>query len=115
MGLAGEKIMKIGEFVEWYMEAAGIKEGWRSALEEWISSLEGVVILFHKIFASLWNWVSDLEDAMVEESDAEGDVDPDSSSSSLDVELVENLVAIPVPAPSVIHSFISSWYAFSIH
>ena len=48
MGLAGEKIMKIREFVEWYMEAAEIEESWRSALEEWVSSLEGVVNLFHK-------------------------------------------------------------------
>ena len=43
---------------------------------------------------------------MVEESDAEGDVDPDSPSSSSHVELVENLVAIPVPAPSDIHMLV---------
>ena len=43
----------------------------------------------------------------MEESDADAEVNPDSSSSSsTDVEPVENLVAILVPAPSIIHMFV---------
>ena len=43
----------------------------------------------------------------MEDLDIKGNVDPESSSSSsTDMELVENIVVIPVPAPSVVHTLI---------
>jgi hypothetical protein len=41
----------------------------------------------------------------MEESDAEGDV-VELSEFSTDMDLVENMVAIPVPAPSVVHALV---------
>ena len=46
--------------------------------------------------------LNEVEDAMVEDSDAE--VEAAASSSSSDFGPVENMVAIPVPGPSVIHT-----------
>ena len=53
---------------------------------------------------SLQGQVAELEDAMIEDSDR---VDEEVvSSSSSDLDPVENMVAIPIPGPSVIHMLV---------
>jgi hypothetical protein len=49
--------------------------------------------------------VSELEDAVMEESDKDGEEEVVSLSLS-DMELVEDMVAIPVPGLSVIHTLV---------
>jgi hypothetical protein len=53
---------------------------------------------------SLQSRVSEVEDAVMDESKDDGGEVVSSSSSDLDP--VENLVAIPVPAPSIIHTLV---------
>jgi hypothetical protein len=94
--LVGEKIeAKFGEFSNEFLEVMGIEDTCWSALEERVTALEGIVALFTGLLSSVQQCVRELEDAMLEESDAEEDVDP-----------VENIVAILVPAPSVIHMLV---------
>jgi hypothetical protein len=94
VGLVGEKFeVKFGEFSDQFLEAMEIEDGHQVALEERVSSLEGIAALLSTLLTSVQTHVQELEDAVMEELDAKGDVDPDtSSSSSTDVELVENLV-----------------------
>jgi hypothetical protein len=54
---------------------------------------------------SLQGRISELEDAVMEELD-DGVQDEVVSSSSSDLDPVENMVAIPVPAPSVVHTLV---------
>lgn len=108
VGLVGEKFeVKLGEFSDQFLGTMEIEDGRQVALEERVSSLEGIAALLSTLLTSVQTYVQELEDAVMEELDATGDVDPDSfSSSSTDVELVENLVVIPAPAPSVIHTLV---------
>jgi hypothetical protein len=54
---------------------------------------------------TLQNRVGEIEDAVMEESEGSGPEVVSSSSSDLDP--IENMVAIPVPAPSVIHTLVA--------
>ena len=54
------------------------------------------------LMSSFSDCLMEVEDAIMEESNAEGEAA--ASSSSLDFGPVENMVAIPVPGPSVIHT-----------
>jgi hypothetical protein len=53
------------------------------------------------LVTSLQSHVGKLEDTVMEESDAEGEV-VGSSDSSSNLDPVENMVAIPVPAPGIV-------------
>jgi hypothetical protein len=74
-----------------------------TSLEEKLENTMGMVALLSGLVHSNWDCVNNLEDVVMEESDDNAEGEMASSSSSTDVELVENMVAIPVPAPSVIH------------
>jgi hypothetical protein len=111
--LVGQKIdAKMGEFSSDLMEALEIEENRRKALEEKVALLEEKLVnsLNHmadlvSLVLSIQSRVAEVEDAVMEESE-EGDGGEVLSSSSSDLDPVENLVAIPVPAPSVIHTLV---------
>jgi hypothetical protein len=98
-----------GERVE---EAVASEEARRVALEGKVAFLE------EKLTDSLLRWsdlvnlvltlqnrVGEIEDAMMEESEGSGPEVVSSSSSDLDP--IENMVAIPVPAPSIVHTLVA--------
>jgi hypothetical protein len=113
VGLVREKIdTKMGEFSSDLMEALEIEESRRKDLEAKVASLEEKLVnsLNHtadlvRLVVSVQSRVSELEDAVMEESEEGGEEVVSSSSSDLDP--VENMVAIPVPAPSVIHTLVA--------
>jgi hypothetical protein len=110
--LVGQKIdVKMGEFSRDLMEAVEIEENQWKDLEVKVAFLEEKLVnsLNHtadlvRLVVSVQSRVSELEDAVMEES-KEGSQEVVSSSSS-DLDPVENLVAIPVPAPSIIHMLV---------
>jgi hypothetical protein len=112
VGLVGEKIdVKMGEFSSDLMEALEIEENKRKDLEAKVAFLEEKLVnsLTHTIslvtlILSVQARVAEVEDAVMEES--EDDAEVVSSSSSSDLGPVENMVAIPVPAPSVVHTLV---------
>jgi hypothetical protein len=112
VGLVGEKIdSRFSEFSEEYMEAVVTEEAWRVALEAKVTFLEEKLTdsLLRtadlvNLVLSVQSRVAEVEDAMMEESEEDGQEVVSSSSSDLDP--VENMVAIPVPAPSVIHTLV---------
>jgi hypothetical protein len=112
VGLVREKIdARMGEFSSNLMEALEIEENRRKDLEAKVTFLEEKLVnsLNHtadlvRLVVSVQSRVSELEDAVMEESDEGGQEVVSSSSSDLDP--VENMVAIPVPAPSVIHTLV---------
>jgi chromosome segregation ATPase len=114
--LVREKIeAKFREFSEEFMGAIEIEEAHKVALEAKVSSLEenlehtlSHVTNLAALVLSIQAQVGDLEDSIMEDSndDAEGEVLESSSASSTDVEPVENMVVIPVLAPSVVHTLI---------
>jgi hypothetical protein len=112
VGLVGEKIdAKMGEFSSDLMEALENEENRRKDLEAKVAFLEEKLVnslnhtadLVHLV-VSVQSRVSELEDAVMGESEEGGEEVVSSSSSDLDP--VENMVAIPVPAPSVIHTLV---------
>jgi hypothetical protein len=99
----------VGERIE---EAVASEEARRVALEEKVAFLEekltdSLLRLSDlvNLVLTLQNRVGEIEDAVMEES--EGDGQEVVSSSSSDLDPVENMVAIPVPAPSVIHRLVA--------
>jgi hypothetical protein len=112
VGLVGEKIdAKMGEFSSNLIEALEIEENRRKDLEAKVAFLEEKPInsLNHtadlvRLVVSVQSRVLELEDAVMEESE---EVDQEVvSSSSSDLDPVENMVAILVPAPSIIHTLV---------
>jgi hypothetical protein len=110
VALVGEKIeARVGEMTSDWLEAMEIEENQRKALEGKIAFLEEKVVNFLTyqqdtvaLVLSLQGRVVEVEDAMIEDSDR---VDEEVlSSSSSDLDPVENMVAIPVPGPSIIHT-----------
>ena len=107
-----EKInSKIGEITADWVEAMEIEEARRKDLEEKVAFLEEKITncLLHQadtvnLVLALQGRLSQVEDVMMEESEDEAEVPSPSSSSDLDP--VENMVAIPVPAPSVVHTLV---------
>jgi hypothetical protein len=73
--------------------------------ENRLETMNTANVLLDHLITSLQSCVSEVEDTVMEESDAEGEVvDSSDSSLSTDVEPVENMVAIPVPTPgTVVH------------
>jgi hypothetical protein len=112
VGLIGQKIdSKFGEFSCDFMEVMEIEENWRKDLEAKVAFLEEKLMdsFLHmsdltNLVVYLQSRVSEVEDAIMEESEDDGGEVASSSSSDLDP--VENLVAIPVPGPSVIHTLV---------
>jgi hypothetical protein len=111
MALVGEKICAgmeelKAEFLE-ALELEGRRYGVLASDMELVKSRlvtaqENNVLLVSRL-SSFQAELTDLEDAMMEESeDAEGEP----SDSSSDLEPVENIVAIPVPGPSMIHALV---------
>jgi hypothetical protein len=113
VGLVGQKIdVKFGKFSGDFMEMMEIEETWRKDLEAKVVFLEEKLTnsLLHmsdltNLVISLQSRVSEVEDAMMEESEGDNGREVVSSSSS-DTDPVENLVAIPVPGPSVVHTLV---------
>jgi hypothetical protein len=112
VGLVGQKIdAKFGEFSSDFMEAMEIEETQRKDLEAKVAfpeekltdSLLRMSDLTNLVL-SIQSRVAEVEDAVMEESEGSGAEVVSSSSSDLDP--VENMVAIPVPAPSVIHTLV---------
>jgi hypothetical protein len=112
VGLVGEKIeAKFSDFSDQFMEAVEAEEARRVALEEKVAFLEEKLTdsllrsadLVNLVLA-LQGRVSEVEDAVMEESEGGEEV---VSSSSSDLDPVENMVAIPVPGPSVVHTLVA--------
>jgi hypothetical protein len=109
--LVGQKIdVKMGEFSSDLMEAMEIEENRRKDLEVKVSGLEERLehTLTHvanlaTLILSVQSRVAEVEDAVMSDTDEDGEV---ASSSSSDLDPVENMVAIPVLAPSVIHMLV---------
>ena len=102
---------KIREITADWVEALEIEEAWQKDLEEKVAFLEEKITncLLHQadmvnLVLALQGHLSEVEDAVMEESEEEGAEVLSSSSSDLDP--VENMVAIPVLAPSVIHTLV---------
>jgi hypothetical protein len=111
--LVGQKVdRKLGEFCTDHMEAVEIEENWRKELEMKVAALEQRLehMLTHtanlaSLLLSVQSRVSEVEDVVmvVSEDDAKGEV---LSSSSSDLDPVENMVVILVPGPSVVHTLV---------
>ena len=112
VSLVEEKIdAKISEITSDWVEALEIKENRRKDFEGKVAFLEEKITncLLHQsdtvnLVLSLQGRISEVEDSGMEEPEEE-DAEVVSSSSS-DLDPVENMVAIPVPAPSVIHTLV---------
>jgi predicted nucleic acid-binding Zn-ribbon protein len=112
VALVGERIdAKIGEITSDWVETLEIEENRRKDLEGKIAFLEEKVANFLNyqsdtvaLVLSLQSRISEVEDAVVDES--EGAPEEVASSSSSDLDPVENMVAIPVLAPSVVHTLV---------
>jgi hypothetical protein len=111
VSLVGDKIdAKIGEITSDWVEALEIEEVWRKDLEK-VTFLEEKITncLRHQadmvnLVLTLQGCILEVEDAMIEESE-EGEAEVLSSSSS-DLDPVENMVAIPILALSVVHTLV---------
>jgi hypothetical protein len=93
-------------------EAMASEEARRVALEEKVAFLEekltdSLLRLSDlvNLVLTLQNRVGEIEDAVMEESEGSGPEVVSSSSSDLDP--IENMVAIPVPAPSIVHTLVA--------
>jgi hypothetical protein len=102
----------VGLFGERMMEAVASEEARRVALEEKVAFLEEKLtdLLLRSadlvnLVLTLQNRVGEIEDAVMEE--VEGDGQEVVSSSSSDLDPIENMVAIPVPAPSIVHTLVA--------
>ena len=101
---------KIGEITADWMEALEIEEARRKDLEK-VAFLEEKITncLLHQadtvnLVLTLQGHLTQVEDVVMEES--KEDVEVPSSSSSSDLDPVENMVAIPIPALSVIRTLV---------
>jgi hypothetical protein len=102
----------VGLFGERMEEVVASETAQRVALEEKVAFLEEKLTNsllrssdLVNLVLTLQNRVGEIEDAVMEES--EGDGQEVVSSSSSDLDPIENMVAIPVPAPSVIHTLVA--------
>ena len=104
---------KFGEFANLYMEAMKAKDAHLLGLLVKVASLEDKLevpnstnVLLASLVLALQNWVGELEDMMLVDLEEEESGPSVLSSLLTDVDLVENMVVIPVPASSVIHTLI---------
>jgi hypothetical protein len=109
--LIGQKIdAKMGEISGDFLEAMEIEKTCHKALEAKVMSLEEKIEVFQGLVAlqngstiSLQVWIKELEDMVMEGSDEDAEGDTAVSTSSSDLDPVENMVAIPIPTPSIVH------------
>jgi hypothetical protein len=109
--LVGQKInARMSEFSDQHLEVMEIEEERRSALEEKVAGPEqkpeiaiGHVANMASLLLSVQSRVVEVEDAVMEETE---DLEEVLSSSSSDLDPVENMVAIPIPVPSVVHTLV---------
>jgi hypothetical protein len=102
----------VGLFGERLEEVVASETAWRVALEEKVAFLEEKLTdsLLRSsdlvnLVLTLQNRVGEIEDDVMEESEGSG---PEVVSSSLsDLDPIENMVAIPVPAPSIVHMLVA--------
>ena len=94
------------------MEALEIEEARRKDLEEKVAFLEEKITncLLHQVdtvnlVLALQGHLTQVEDVVMEESEEE-DAEVPSSPSSSDLDPVENMVAIPILALSVVHTLV---------
>ena len=85
-----------------HTEAMAAEEVKRTALEARVEMLEERLRDTVVLLQSFSNHLNEVEGAMVEDPDTKGEAA--ASSSSLDFGPTENMVAIPVPGPLVIHT-----------
>jgi hypothetical protein len=102
---------KMGEFSSDLMEALEIEENQGKDLEAKVATLEEKLehTLAHtanlaSLLLSVQSRVSEVEDAVKADTDEDGE--EVLSSSSSDQDPVENMVAIPVPAPSILYTLV---------
>jgi hypothetical protein len=109
VGLVGDKIEKeVGKIATEFAEAMEVEEEWRATSESKVVSLEArleealeAISSLTTLVVSLQSRVGELEDAVMEEaSDADGEGTA-VSTSSLEFDPVENMVAIPIPPPVI--------------
>jgi hypothetical protein len=113
VGLVGEKIeARFSEFSNQFMEAVEAEEARRVALEAKVAFLKEKLTDSLLCSSDIVNLVlalqarlSEVEDAVMEESEESGGEVASSSSSDLDP--VENMVAILILGPSVIHTLVA--------
>ena len=107
MDLVGQKIdAKFGEFSADFLELMEIEENWRKDLEVKVATLEERLRDTIILLSSLNNQVMELEDSVMEDRESDTVGEEVGSSSSSEFGLMENMVAIPVPAPSMVHTLI---------
>jgi chromosome segregation ATPase len=112
VALVGEKIeARVREMTSDWLEAMAVEERRRKDLEGKVAFLEEKVTncLTHQrdtvaLVLSLQNRIWELEEAVM--ADSEGSREEVVSSSSSDLDPIENMVAIPVLAPSIIHTLV---------
>jgi chromosome segregation ATPase len=112
VALVGEKIeARVGEMTSDWLEAMEVEERRRKDLEAKVAFLEEKILncLNYQqdtvaLTLSLQGRIMELEDAVMEESDTVAE--EVASSSSSDLNPVENVVAIPIPALSVIRTLV---------
>jgi hypothetical protein len=105
----GEKIQsgmedlssKFSEALEVEVRHYGVLAGDVKLLKSQLEASQATNILLSNLVTSLQGRVAKLEDAVMEDSDEDAEGEVLSSSSSSDMEPVENMVVIPVPALSV--------------
>jgi hypothetical protein len=113
VGLVGDRIdARMSEFSNQHMEAVAAEEARRVALEAKVAFLEEKLTdsLLHSsdlvnLVLTLQNRVGEIEDAVMEEPEGSGPEVVSSSSSDLDP--IENMVAIPIPALSIVHTLVA--------
>ena len=97
---------KFGEFSSDFLEAMEIEETRRKDLETKVATSEERLRDTVVLLSSLNNRVMELEDTIMEEAEEDAKGEEVMSSLFSDFGPVENMVAIPVPGPSVINSHI---------
>jgi hypothetical protein len=109
VGLVGDKIEKeVGKIATEFAEAMGVEEEFRATLESKVVGLEAkleealeAISSLSTLVISLQGQVGELEDVVMEEAlDVDGEGTAISTSLS-EFDLVENMVAIPIPPPIV--------------
>jgi hypothetical protein len=111
MALVGEKIAaSVEKLRAEFLEVLGVEGRRYSTLASdmelvklWLATSQENNVLLASQLGSLQARLTNLEDTVMSDGD---DAEGEPSDSSSDLEPVENVVAIPVPGPSVIHTLV---------
>jgi chromosome segregation ATPase len=104
--LAGQKInAKMKEISDDFLEMIELEEAKWGEMETRVQNLESALSVLTDLLVHNQTHLGELEDAvMVDSSDEDGEGNMVVSSSSSNLDPVENIVAIPIPAPSIVHN-----------